>query len=153
MNFENSFSFHKSLCKVFKLHFSLSHKTLEKLGLYPGQPPLIHILSKYDGLSQKDLSKYLNIKPATLTVMVKRLEKSGFLKKVIDEKDQRISRIHLTEKGENASKELNKTIQEIDDICLTNFTNEEKNSLKFLLDKVNNNLKNHKENFDQGVKK
>ena len=38
------FSFHKLLGEVIRLHFSLSHKTLEKEGLYPGQPPLLYAL-------------------------------------------------------------------------------------------------------------
>lgn len=145
MNNKIDFSFHKLLGEVIRLHFSLSHKTLEKEGLYPGQPPLLYALYDNDGLSQKELAKKLNLKPATITVMIKRLEKSGFIKRTSDENDQRISRIHLTEKGIHACVELKAIVTDIDNVCLDNFTEKEIASLKELLNKVKNNLKNHKE--------
>lgn len=148
MNSEDNFSFHKLLGHVVRLHFCLTHKTLEKEGLYPGQPPLLHALYNEDGLSQKEIAKKLRLKPATITVMIKRLEKAGFIKKVSDENDQRVSRIHLTEKGIKSCVEVRSMFKQIDDICLHNFTKDEIDSLRILLEKIESNLKNHKENDD-----
>ena len=44
------------------------------------------------------------IKPATVNVMIKRMEKSGFLRKEQDVQDLRISRIFITDKGKRFSK-------------------------------------------------
>lgn len=148
MNSEDNFSFHKLLGQVGRLHFCLTHKTLEKEGLYPGQPPLLYALHDEDGLSQKELAKKLHLKPATITVMIQRLEKAGFIKKVADENDQRVSRIHLTEKGIESCIELKSMVKQIDDICLLNFTDDDIDSLKVLLERIRSNLKNHKENED-----
>ncbi|MBY0754628.1 MarR family transcriptional regulator [Clostridium sardiniense] len=148
MNSEDNFSFHKLLGQVVRLHFCLTHKTLEKEGLYPGQPPLLYALYDEDGLSQKEIAEKLHLKPATITVMIKRLEKAGFIKKVADENDQRISRIHLTEKGISSCVDLKSMVKQIDDICLHNFTDDDINSLKILLERIQTNLKVHKENTD-----
>ena len=72
---------------------------MQGLGIYPGQIPVLGMVSKKEGLSQKELAEILRIKPPTVTVSVQRLEKAGFLYKKPDEKDQRIARIYLTEKG------------------------------------------------------
>ncbi|MDO5039997.1 MarR family winged helix-turn-helix transcriptional regulator [Clostridium sp.] len=144
MDNEFNFPFYKLLGDVLRGHFSLSHKTLEKEGLYPGQPPVLFTIYKNDGISQKEIAEKTKIKPATVTVMIRRLEKAGFVSKSIDSNDQRISRIHLTEKGLNACTNLKKVISEIDSICLNNFTKDEINSLQYLLNKVKNNLKENK---------
>ncbi len=57
-----------------------------------------------DGLSQREIAEKLHIKPPTVNVTVQRLEKAGFLYREADEKDQRISRIYMTEKGKQAKK-------------------------------------------------
>ncbi len=144
MDSEFNFPFYKLLGEVLRAHFSLSHKTLEKEGLYPGQPPVLFTIYKNDGISQKEIAEKTKIRPATVTVMIKRLEKAGFVSKSIDSNDQRISRIHLTEKGITACKNLKTVIKKIDSICLKNFTKEEVNSLQHLLNKVKNNLKDNK---------
>lgn len=149
MNNDEGFSFHRLLGEVVRLHFSLSHSNLEKEGLYPGQPPLLFALYKEDGLSQKDIAKKLNLKPATITVMIKRLEKSGFIKKVCDENDQRVSRIHLTDQGRNSCEALRAIVNSIDNVCLHDFTLEEINTLRDLLNKVKTNLEDHKKEIKE----
>ena len=75
---------------------------MQELGIYPGQIPVLGLLAHRDGLSQKEIAERLRIKPPTVNVTVQRLEKAGFLYRKADEKDQRISRIYLTEKGHKA---------------------------------------------------
>ena len=75
---------------------------MQELGIYPGQIPVLGLLAYKDGLSQREIAEHLRIKPPTVNVTVQRLEKAGFLYREADEKDQRISRIYLTEKGKQA---------------------------------------------------
>ena len=51
---------------------------MQELGIYPGQIPVLGLVAKKDGLSQRELAKILNIKPPTVNVSVQRLEKAGF---------------------------------------------------------------------------
>ena len=80
---------------------------MQELGIYPGQIPVLGLLAYKDGLSQREIAEHLRIKPPTVNVTVQRLEKAGFLYREADEKDQRISRIYLTEKGKQAKVSLN----------------------------------------------
>ena len=65
---------------------------MQELGIYPGQIPVLGLLSYQDGLSQREIAERLHIKPPTVNVTVQRLEKAGFLYREADEKDQRLSR-------------------------------------------------------------
>ena len=79
---------------------------MQEVGIYPGQIPVLGLLAYKDGLSQREIAEHLRIKPPTVNVTVQRLEKAGFLYREADEKDQRISRIYLTEKGKQAKENI-----------------------------------------------
>ena len=70
---------------------------LQEVGIYPGQLPVLGMVARFDGLSQREIAEKLNIKPPTVNVSVQRLEKAGFICRKPDEKDQRVTRIFLTE--------------------------------------------------------
>ena len=65
------------LLEVIRFHYCRTHKLLEDVGIYPGQPPMLLELKKKGGQSQSELANRLNIKPATVTVMINRMEKVG----------------------------------------------------------------------------
>ena len=50
-------------------------------------------------LSQKDLAERLGISAAAVAMMMKRMEKDGYLTRVVSEKDNRFNELHLTEKS------------------------------------------------------
>ncbi len=87
------------LAQVCRLHRARAHTLLEQLGLYHGQPPLLFALWEQEGLSHTELAERLHIQPATVTKMVQRMEKAGFVERRPDPADQRVSRVHLTEAG------------------------------------------------------
>jgi DNA-binding MarR family transcriptional regulator len=133
-------SLHTIFSQVIRLHFLRSHSYLDKIGIYPGQAPLLFTLKKNNGQSQKELSKKLSVAPATITVMVQRMEKNGYVRREIDEKDKRITRIFINEKGIKICEELHKIHKEIEVECMINFKEEDKEELNKLLKQVRNNL-------------
>ena len=95
---------------------------MQELGIYPGQIPVLGLLAHKDGLSQREIAEKLHIKPPTVNVTVQRLEKAGFLYREADEKDQRISRIYMTEKGKQAKESGMKKVQDNEKILLDGFS-------------------------------
>lgn len=126
--------------QVMRYHFLRSHELLERIGVYPGQPPLLFALGHNDGLSQKELANRLNVKPATITVMIKRMEKAGYIKRIQDEADQRVIRVYLTDPGRKLMKEVKQTIKKINYECFKGLTEEEEIFLKGIFIKMRNNL-------------
>ncbi|WP_297630815.1 MarR family transcriptional regulator [uncultured Clostridium sp.] len=148
MDDEKELVFLKNLGSLMRAHFSVTHCELEKEGLYPGQPQLLFTLYKANGVSQREIADKLKIKPATITVMIKRLEKSGFLFKEFDKKDRRVSRIFLSEKGFQTCERLKIVFRKLDKICLENFTDKEIETLNNLILKVKTNLENYNKTKD-----
>lgn len=78
---------------VMKLHRHNLDLLIQKYDVYPGQPPLLMRLYRHGGMMQKDLARSMNVQPATLTVMINRMEKSGLVTRQADPNDQRVSSV------------------------------------------------------------
>lgn len=126
--------------KMMKTHFIQSREVLEQHGLYVGQPRFLFVLLKHKGISQKEMAEILGVKPATVNVTVKRLEKSGFIEKKLDETNKRISRLYLTEQGEKTCLAVKEIMKDLNEKSFDILSIEEKTSLKNILKKVNDNL-------------
>lgn len=93
------------MMEISRMYMEKCFVKLKKLGVHPRQIPILAVLYKKDGCSQKELVKELGVKPPTVTVSIQRLEKSGLIIRRQDEKDQRVSRIYLSEEGRAIIKE------------------------------------------------
>ncbi len=108
--------------------------------LYPGQIRILLLLSQNCGLSQNKLCKIINIRPASMTDILRKLEKRGLLVRESDEKDLRAVHVFITPKGEEMAKEASGIIERIDAECFGFFDVEEKEEFRRLIDKLNNGL-------------
>ncbi len=140
MELFKSDSLYSVFFQVIRLHYHRSHILLDKIGVYPGQPPMLFALNQKDGQSQTQLSEMLNIKPATITVMLNRMEKEKLVERRRDPGDQRISRVYLTEKGKKLFCEVKNVVNNIEEECFKELTENERILLKRLLMQVRDNL-------------
>ncbi len=78
---------------------------------------LLRILSRQDGQPQNDLAILTERNKASLVRLVNTMERKGLVKRVQDQKDRRINRIFLTEKGlEYYQSTLPTVLQSIDEV-------------------------------------
>ena len=63
--------------RVGKSHRKIAGRLLEQHCFHRGQTPLIFALSHEDGRTNSELAELLEVTPATITNMVKRMEKAG----------------------------------------------------------------------------
>ncbi|GIP40415.1 MarR family transcriptional regulator [Paenibacillus sp. J31TS4] len=140
-----------SLSRVFrqvaKLHHHNLHLLLSDKGVFPGQPPLLSHLSEQDGLSQKELAEKMHNRPATVTVMLDRMEKAGLVERRTDPADHRVSRVHLTDRGREAHKETRKIMEAFNANLFEGFSEEEKQTMRQFLYRMVGNL--HKMNPEE----
>ena len=113
---------------------------MQELGVYPGQIPILALLAHNDGMSQREIAEKLRIKPPTVNVTIQRLEKAGFLFRKTDDKDQRITRIFLTEKGIQAKENGIKKVEENEKILLDGFNDTELCLLRRFLEQITENI-------------
>lgn len=109
---------------------------MEKIGLHRGQGfALIHLWHN-DGMSQRDLARSMHISPASVTNMLQRMERDGWIERKRDEADQRVVRVYLTAKAKATRIQAKRVFREMEDELGSVYTAEEQSALKRLLTKL-----------------
>ena len=131
-----------ALLRAVRMHRKALHRKLDSTGVYQEQHRLLMRLSdNRDFASQRELAEKLGISTATLAVSLKKLEKGGYLEKKMDEKDNRVNRITITEKGEAVVADSLRYFSEVDGRAMAGFSEREKEQLRMFLDRVSENLR------------
>ena len=128
------------LAQVSRLHHQRAYELLEKIGLYRGQPPVLFALWEQDALTHGELAGKLQITPATITKMIQRMEKSGFVSSQPDASDQRVSRVYLTEAGRAVRVELEAVWKRLEAESFRGFNDDERVVLGEYLLRLRSNL-------------
>jgi MarR family transcriptional regulator, organic hydroperoxide resistance regulator len=129
------------LANVSHLHYHRAHQLLEEIGLYRGQPPVLRALWEQEGLTQTELAERMRITPATMTKMLQRMEKAGFIQRQADADDQRVMRVFLTDAGRAIKSDLMAVWQKMEEETFANFTLEERVLLRRFLLQMRDNLR------------
>lgn len=128
------------LANICHLHHTKVHQLVETLGLYRGQPPVLRTLWEKEGRTQTELAEKLRITPATMTKMLQRMEKTGFIQRKADADDQRITRVYLTDTGREVQKDVEGVFRKMEVETFGNFTSEEQALLRRFLLRIRENL-------------
>jgi DNA-binding MarR family transcriptional regulator len=128
------------LAQVCRLHHSRARTLLEEFGLFRGQPPLLFALWEKEGLTHSELAEHLHVQPATITKMIKRMERAGFVERSQDAEDQRVSRVYLTDAGRNIRDAVEGVLRELEEQTFAEFSSEERALLNRFLLRIRNNL-------------
>jgi len=128
------------LANICHLHHSRAHQLFEAIGLYRGQPPVLRALWAQEGLTQTELAESLEIAPATVTKMLQRMEKTGFIQREPDAKDQRVSRVYLTKAGRAIQGDVEAVLKTMEAETFANLTLKERALLRRFLLQMRENL-------------
>ena len=111
--------------------------------------PLLHLLGTQEGLSQKEIAQKLGIKPPTVNVSIQRMEKGGYVYRQADLKDQRVTRIYLTDKGKEIEEKIVAMMAESEEIIIRGFSESEiclvKRMLRHMADNLDQAFRNDKD--------
>jgi DNA-binding MarR family transcriptional regulator len=129
------------LAQICKLHYARVHTLLEELGLYRGQPPMLFALWEQEGATHGQLAARLHVKPATITKMITRMEKTGFVERQSDPEDQRVSRVYLTDAGRSIRDRVEQVWRTIEEETFEGFSAEECDLLQRFFLQMRENLK------------
>lgn len=88
-----------------------SKRMARQLGVTGPQRLVIRILGQSPGITARDLAITLGIHPSTLTGVLARLEKAGFISRKTDTEDRRRARFELTAAGQRVDREKRGTIE------------------------------------------
>ena len=109
---------------------------LRPAGVGIGQWAVLMFLWARDGMSQAELSKVVAIEPPTMVRTLDRMVRDGFVTRMGDPKDGRITRIHLTDRGRALRDELVPLAVQVNAANLGRLTPAEGRTLQRLLAKL-----------------
>ena len=141
MDYCHSDSVQGYLKELVHLYFVKIYNQMESYGLHPGQVAVMKALDRKEGISQRELADILHIKPPTVAVSIKRMEKNGFIERKPDEKDQRITRIYLTQYGKKINQEIVELLQKNEEELFQGFEEGEKYLFKRFFKQMIENLR------------
>ena len=123
-----------------RYEFRYLRHELDSEKLYKGDPRLLMFISQVEGCSQTRIAKNLCIKPATLTVMIKRMEAAGLISRKADEKDMRTQRVYITERGKETAERTRDVFRKAVEDIYDGLTETELAEYLRIMEKIQKNL-------------
>jgi len=128
------------LSRVCRLSRERLRLKMEAIGLHRGQGFVLSYLWHNDGVPSARIARALRISPATVTNMIKRMERGGLIERRPDPDDQRVVRIYLSAKALSMNEEIRGSFRELEDEITDVLTDEEEEFLRAVLRKVHSRL-------------
>ncbi|SMB79499.1 DNA-binding transcriptional regulator, MarR family [Desulfonispora thiosulfatigenes DSM 11270] len=125
---------------LYRLGQSYLDRKLKEIDLSCGQFPFLMLLFKKDGVSQDSLAKSLCIDKGTTARAVKKLEASGYVKRVECFEDKRINKVILTQKANEIEPQIELIISQWTELLTKDFELEEKEIALKLLKRMAGNV-------------
>lgn len=110
---------------------------LEEMKIKEVHAKLLHMISDHEGMSQQEIANFNMINRSTTSEVISEMVKENLVERRCDEKDKRISRIYLTEKGKLQAAKIKQYFDEFCLNCYKYFTEEEIESFQNLMMKFN----------------
>lgn len=108
----------------------------------PAQTHVLLYLQQHGGrVPQHELAEFLRVKPSTVNGVLDRMEEKGLVRRSVSGSDARRRLITLTEKGAEQQALFQQSFLDVEEAMVRGFTQEERETLCALLDRVIQNLK------------
>ena len=109
-------------------------------GIVPSHGDIMAVLFKSHKCTMKELAANIRRTKATLTVLVDKLEKIGYVKREKSSQDSRVTYITLTKKGLDLKPVFEDISKKLNNLVFTNISEKEGETLHKILEKINKNL-------------
>ena len=118
---------------------------------YDGAPPGRHrgvpqpasdtdVCVGYPNVSQKELARMYGVSGATIAVSLKKLERGGYIRRLVDQEDNRCNQICITDKGRKVVEDSVKIFRQMESRMFEGFSENDMKVLGQLLDRIYGNL-------------
>ncbi|MBU0991908.1 MAG: MarR family transcriptional regulator [Proteobacteria bacterium] len=108
--------------------------------LVPSHGDILYVLSLNSRLTMNELAKSINRSKPTVTILTRKLETTGYIRKTGNENDTRSFFVELTEKGKNLIPILYKISEKIIKKTFAGMNDQQKSSGMEFLFRIKNNL-------------
>jgi DNA-binding MarR family transcriptional regulator len=109
-------------------------------GIVVSHGDILYALFQKEKLTMAEIAERISRDKSTVTALVDKLVKLGYVTKERDTKDTRVTYVALTDKGHELEPAFEAISQELLDLFYKDVTEEEKEELIRILDKIERNL-------------
>ena len=128
------------LMQVCRLTGDRMRVKMEEIGLHKAQGFALFFLGDSEGAPQTEIGRAFHLSAASVTSMLQRMERDGWVVRKTDPNDQRVSRVYLTEKARKLHQEARSNFLELEREVTGVLTAREQGELHALLAKVHAKL-------------
>ena len=111
--------------------------------LYPGQLPILEVISRQPGSTQQDVAAQLGVTPASIALSAKRLNAAGLIEKRVDAENKRRNQLFITEQGRRAATLYRESFNALDAETFSSFSDAELETLCGYFDRMIDNMRAH----------
>ena len=135
---------------ISRIHEHANRVIIEELashgmeGLVPSHGDILSCLFRSDGLPMSELARKIGRKKNTVTVLIEKLETFGYVTRVTDREDSRISLVYLTAKGKSIENRFVAISGKLLSAIYKGISGDEKTVLIDILERMENNLAGYK---------
>ena len=116
----------KSFLRANRLLKAAASRCAESFGLHRSQHRMLMLICRNGGgVSQKQLAEAMDVSPAAITVMLNKLQESGYITRVSSKTDSRVNLISPTEKALEIQTASQQYFEELDSTLLKGFEEQE----------------------------
>lgn len=108
----------------------------DSVSMHHGQSKLLAILARHDIVPQRDLLEEMKIRSTSLSELLGKLERSGYVDRTTNPKDKRLIDVFLTPSGKKIVEQTSHYESGVADTMFSSLTDEEKLQLCALLEKL-----------------
>lgn len=109
-----------------RAHTAYMDRQLAVLGLSNGQGGVISVLGRYGSLTQNELARFRQVTPATISIMLDRMERDGLVTRFTAKDNSRANNIRLTEHGAELYAQLDAFMSGEPEVVFKGLTDNEK---------------------------
>lgn len=127
----------------------------QKIFPTPTQMQIIAYILKHknEDIYQRDLENVLKLRRATVSGVLKTMEKNGFIIRITDKEDTRIKKIILNKNAEEIFEKGEKKLDELEKIVIKDISKTDLKIFSNVIDKMKENIENMSEGTESVCKK
>ena len=101
---------------------------------------ILQCLMNTNGATQLDIVRFTGFKPPTISILMKKMEREGYITRKPDELDLRAMRVFITGEGRNVYFKAVQNVNAIEQKIFYRVTDDEKEALSEILKKIKSNI-------------
>lgn len=141
MESTNAHDIVRLLISTVRLHHGVVDGAVADMGVHHSQHRMLMYLSKHEKLpSQKAIADVFGVSPAAVTVMLKRLERDGYISRNVTGDDNRCNEISITDKGRQTVEQSRHLFDSIDEVMFEGLDSRQLEALADTLSTIRANL-------------